>query len=40
VGGTLEPALGGPWPHAAGTLLVTNGHIREELAGLMEPGER
>jgi myo-inositol-1(or 4)-monophosphatase len=35
-GGTAEPVPGGPWPHPAGTLLVTNGRIREELAGLLE----
>jgi myo-inositol-1(or 4)-monophosphatase len=39
-GGTVEPAPGGPWPHAAGTLLVTNGQIREELAALMAEESR
>jgi myo-inositol-1(or 4)-monophosphatase len=36
-GGTAEPAPGGPWPHPSGTLLVTNGHVRDELVGLMAP---
>jgi fructose-1,6-bisphosphatase/inositol monophosphatase family enzyme len=34
-GGTAEPAPGNPWPHPAGTLLATNGRIRDELVGLM-----
>jgi myo-inositol-1(or 4)-monophosphatase len=37
-GGTAEPAPGSPWPHPSGTLLVTNGHVRNELVGLMAPG--
>lgn len=37
-GGAEEPSPGGPLPGAAGALLLTNGHIRDELAGLMREG--